>query len=200
MRTFGLFLLLFSALSARADTELVLQQGQCAQVDGKSYCWWFRPSNYAHPELPPRPCDFRKDCPITLLIPTTSKSPNLVSSGMEQKLNQVAPNPNILFFCRRQKDGYVLVRVEVQGEKKTEVTVNEYGDEDEKCKADESRYSSGAIQSVSVVDPSTDLPPASTGPVVVDTMAGKQPACPQTKQYKTEVKKVPVHKFLKKVF
>lgn len=198
--TFFLFALYISQ-SARADTEIVLQQGQCAQVDGQNLCWFFRPSNYAHPELPPRPCDFRKDCPLSLLVPTTNRSPNVISKGMEDRLNQAArPNPNILFFCRKQKEIFSLTRVEVKDGKKSELVVNDYGDDEGKCKADEARYSPSAIQSVTIVDPMADVPPATTGPIIIDTTPGRQPACPQTKQYKTTVKKIPVSKILKKAF
>lgn len=121
---------------------------------------------------------------------------------MEKKLDEgkTAINPNVLFFCRKQKDAFSLVRVEVKGSEKHEVSVNEYGDDEGKCKADEARYSNGAIQSVSVVDPTLELPASTTGPVIMDTTPPRQEACPQTKQYKTEVKKIPVSRMLKKVF
>lgn len=197
-----LIFILLSSL-ANADTEIVLQKGQCAQVDGNSYCWYYRASNLNAPHLPPRPCDFRKDCPLTLLVPTTHTSPNIISAPMKERLATPRTVPSAMVFCReRSEDDFVLVLVEVKDGKKTETVLNEYKDDDDKCEEDEERYGthSMAVQSVKVVDPMADVPEPVTGPVVVDPTSGRQAQCPQTQQYKTEVKKIPAKKLLKKLF
>lgn len=88
-QAFGILIfgILVMAASAKADSQIVLNQGQCAQVDGRNYCWFYRPSVWDHPDQPARPCDFRKDCPLTLLIPTTANSPNMMTGQMVQTLN-----------------------------------------------------------------------------------------------------------------
>lgn len=178
------------ALNAFADTELVLNAGECAQVDGQKYCWFFRPSNYNHPELAPRPCDFRKDCPITMLIPASNLSPNIVTKQ--------GSTPG-MFFCRKDGSNFKLVNVVMSGSTKTETTVNEYGANEQKCLADEARLGgTSAPSGVGISEP--DYPNPVTGPIIVEPTAGRQTPCPETKQYKTTVHKVNVGRFLKRIF
>ena len=199
---FSISLVILSVATAKADTQIVLTQGQCAQVDGQNYCWFYRASNLDHPELAPRPCDFRKDCPLTLLIPTSAASPNLISKGMEQKLNA----SNVMMFCREtSKDKYSLVRVEVKGNSKSEVVVNEYGDNQEKCEKDEARLTIAnnteeVAQAVGISDEINDVPAAGTSATIIDTTTGRSAPCPQTVQYKTTVKKINVSRIFKRIF
>ena len=198
---FSIMTVWFFTSFAHADTQVVLNQGQCAQVDGQNFCWFYRASNLDHPELAPRTCDFRKDCPLTLLIPTSAASPNLISKGMEQKLNA----GNVMMFCREtSKNKYSLVRVEVKGSFKSEMIVNEYGDDQEKCEKDEARLTvaneNGEVaQTVGISDEVNDVPKEGTA-TMISTTANRSAPCPETVQYKTTVKKIKVNRLFKKIF